>query len=135
MIVSRARHHREIAALERLVAVAEHGREDARQDALDAMRLHEMERRRYDELLQQFMALKVKGAEVIPVAGGVVEPAPAEPAKPADPALALIDELCGRDIAKRKMMLRQLAADRTRGLSDDAIAAAILTGVPPEGVP
>ena len=132
--MSRAAHDRELAALERLLAVAEKGREDARQDALDAMRLHELERRRYDELLQQFMALKVKGAEVVPVAGGLVEPHVPEK-DPLAHLKAVIGEKCGRNYALRGAMLRQLSVDHAAGIPHEQIEAAILHGVPSDGVP
>lgn len=63
-LVSRSRHDRELAALERLLALAEKAREDAKSEAEFAGRLYEMERRRYDELLnqqkQQAVAAKTK---------------------------------------------------------------------------
>lgn len=133
-LVSRRRHDRELAALEKLLAHAEQAREDARAEARDAMRLHELERRRYDELLAQFMALKVKGAEVVPVAGGIVEPPVAKP-DPLARLKALIGEKAGRDYRLRGLMLRQLEIDAASGESHDEIEARILAGVPSDGVP
>lgn len=50
-LMLRATHDRELAALERLLALAEQRAEDAKADAEFSHRLYELERRRYDELL------------------------------------------------------------------------------------
>lgn len=98
-------------------------------------RLHEQERRRYDELLQTVLAMKAKGAEVVPVATGVVTPPETlQPAEP-DELRALIGDLCGSDTRKRGMMLRQLAADRAAGVKDEDIEQSIRTGISSDGVP
>lgn len=133
--VSKATHDRELAALERLLAMAEKGREDARQDALDAMRLHELERRRYDELLQTFTAMKLNGAEVVAVAGGIVTPPAPLPADPLAHLKSLIGKKAGRNYDLRGVMLRQLALDVDDGVDHETIEARILRGVEPEGVP
>jgi hypothetical protein len=52
-----------------------------------------------------------------------------------DPLLELIDAKCGSDYRKRAMMLRQLAADRAAGVSQEDILAAIEYGVGSHGVP
>lgn len=133
--VSRARHDRELAALERLLANAEQAKADARQEALDAMRLHELERRRYDELLATVLAMKTQGAEVVPVAGGIVEPRVIPP-DPLAGLKALIGERCGKNYALRGVMLRQLALDVAEGESHEQIEASIVRGVENgEGVP
>ena len=91
------------------------------------------ERARYDALLHTVLAMKTAGARVVAAVGSAVEPEPIQPAKPADPLLALIDEQCGRDVAKRRMMLRQLAVDRAARVSEEEIAESILHGVQNEG--
>jgi hypothetical protein len=52
-----------------------------------------------------------------------------------DPILELIDAKCGSDYRKRAMMLRQLAADRAAGVSQEDILAAIEYGVGSRGIP
>lgn len=134
--LSRATHDREVAALERLLAMAENARENAHQAAVDAMRLHELERRRYDSLLQQFMALKVQGAVVVPVSGGIVEPANVPTEKPEVLALkSFIAEKAGTNYALRGAMLRQLAQDIAEGVAYEQIEERILRGVESEGAP
>lgn len=140
--VSRATHDRELAAIERLLAVAEERQADwsriaadATAEADQAKRLHELEHRRYDELLKSFMALKMKGAEVVPVAGGIVEPPPPPPPDPLAHLKALIGERCGGNYALRGLMLRQLAVDVAANIPHDQIEASILAGVPSDGVP
>lgn len=70
-LVSRSRHDRELAALERLLALAEKRADEARAEADEALRLHELERRRFDELLakqadaSQVAKTKSKATEVI----------------------------------------------------------------------
>lgn len=132
--LSRATHDREIAALERLLAVAEQSREDARQDALDAMRLHELERRRYDELLRTVLAMKGAGATVQAVAGSVIEPDLPTP-DPLAPLKSLIAEQAGQNYALRGAMLRQLAADVAAGIPHDTIEERITRGVSSDAVP
>lgn len=98
-------------------------------------RLHELERRRYDELLQTLLAMKTKGAEVVAVAGSVVEPPAPIPAQEPDELKALIHAIAGDDSRKRGMMLRQLKVDRAAGVKEEDIEAAIRSGVTPDGVP
>lgn len=107
----------------------------AEANADEFKRLHEMERRRYDELLQTTLALKVARAEVVPVVGGVVEPAPVLPPQPVDELKVLIHSLCVDDTRKRGMMLRQLAVDRAAGVPEEEIEQAIRTGVSSDGIP
>lgn len=97
-------------------------------------RLHEMERRRYDELLQTVLAMKAKGAEVVPVAAGVVTPAESEAREP-DELKALIHDMAGGDTRKRALMLKQLKIDRAAKVPEEDIRAAIIAGVQAEGVP
>lgn len=98
-------------------------------------RLHEQERRRYDELLQTVLAMKAKGAEVVPVAAGVVTP-PEALAREPDHLRALIADVCGPDLRKRGMMLRQLTIDRAAGVPPEDIERAIRSGISSDdGVP
>lgn len=92
------------------------------------------ERRRYDELLQTVLAMKAKGAEVVPVADSVVVPAPAKPIE-TDELKVLIHERCGTNVGMRAMMLRQLAVDRAADVPEDQIRKAIAEGVSSDGVP
>lgn len=126
--VTKEKHNRELAALERLLAVAEKGREDARQDAVDAMRLHELERRRYDELLQTTLAMKAAGAQTIAVTGGAV-PVPSVPFVQTDALKELIGARAGNNSALRGIMLKQLTLDRRNGISEEEIEARIMAGV------
>ena len=97
-------------------------------------RLHEQERRRYDELLQTVLVMKTAGAHVVPVAGSVLEPLP-ERTLPFDELKALIAEKAGKNTELRGIMLRQLAKDRADGISEEDIAARIMSGVQADGVP
>ncbi len=135
--VSRATHDRELAALAKLMENAERRAELAEAEASEAKRLHELERRRYDALLQSFTAMKLKGAEVVPVAGGLVEPQPAPAPDPHAHLKALIAEKAGRNYALRGAMLRQLTADIADGINPEQIEARILAGVSSDetGVP
>lgn len=89
---------------------------------------------RYDALLQT-LALKTAGAQVVPAAGGVVEPLPPLPVQQPDALKALIHAMAGDDTRKRAMMLRQLAVDRSAGVHESEIEESIRRGVSPEGVP
>ncbi len=133
--VSRATHDRELAALAKLMENAERRAELAEAESSEAKRLHELERRRYDALLTQFLALKVKGAEVVPVAGGLVEPQPAPAPDPHAYLKAMIAEKAGRNYAVRGAMLRQLDVDLAANVPLEDIEASILHGVPSDGVP
>lgn len=62
------------------------------------------------------------------------QPAPLPPKKE-DEARTLIHEMCGKDLKKRALMLKQLKADRAANVSEDKIIEAIQQGVQPEGVP
>ena len=96
------------------------------------------ERARYDALLQTVLAMKAKGADVVPVANtGYTSHSPHVPAPQAEPdeLAALIDLQSGGDLRKRKMMLAQLKVDRAGGVSEDQIRASIVNGVQSDGVP
>lgn len=67
-LMFRSTHDRELAALERLLALAEQRAADAKADAEFSHRLYELERRRYGELLAKqgtAVAAKSKATEVI----------------------------------------------------------------------
>lgn len=105
------------------------------------------QQKRYDALLEKFMALRVAGA--VPEAPRLIAPCPPDCAEKAphvhapglaafrepDEMLSLIDAKAGGNLRMRGMMLRQLAADRANGVSDEDIRAGILNGVPGNGVP
>lgn len=87
---------------------------------------------RYNDLLEKFTALRVAGA--VPEPKRDAAPAPLSAAKP-DELRALIDQQCGSDLRKRKLMLGQLAIDRAEGKDEETIRQDILNGVQAEGVP
>lgn len=87
---------------------------------------------RFRDLLEKFTALRVAGA--VPEPKPDAAPAPLPVAKP-DELKALIDQQCGGDLRKRKLMLGQLAIDRAEGKDEDSIRKDILSGVQSEGVP
>jgi hypothetical protein len=89
---------------------------------------------RYEALLAKYHALRFQRVEGTSAVVAVEPTAPVQ-REPADPLKALIAELCGTDLRKRAMMLRQLAADRAEGMSAERIEEAIRQGVQPEGVP
>ncbi len=134
-----------IAQLRADLAIAEGAAEDWKEVARNAdsradewQRLHEQERKRYDELLQTVLAMKSKGAEVVPTLNGVITPELAQiPQAPpeADALKALIHERCGGNVRLRSMMLAQLGRDRKAGKSDEAIEQSIMAGVSSDGVP
>ena len=97
---------------------------DARNDLLT-------ERKRYDELLEKYHALKLQGAEPVPPAAQYAS----RPPEPDDELKALIAEHSGGDIRKRYIMLRQLKQDRADGVSPEEIRRSIESGVQAEGVP
>lgn len=107
---------------------------DARSDRDTWRGMYEQERKRYDELLQTVLAMKVKGADVVPVANSAVTP-PDTAAPDPDELKALIAEQCGTDLRKRAMMLRQLSLDRAAKTPDEQIRKDILAGVSVAGVP
>lgn len=83
-----------------------------------------------DMLTDRLLSLKMAGAvEVAPsqpfIAGAAAQP---------DDMRDLIDQACGSNLAKRRMMLRQLAIDRADRLADDTIRERIVSGVQSEGV-
>lgn len=84
-----------------------------------------------DALTERLLSLKMAGAAEVPpqsqplLAGVGVQP---------DEMRDLIDQACGSNLAKRRMMLRQLAIDRADRLEDDTIRARIVSGVQSEGV-
>lgn len=89
------------------------------------------ERERFAVLWEKYDALRVSGANPLPVIPNVTPlPAPKE-----DELKTMIDEIAGRDYKLRGLMLKQLNADRAAGKSDDKIASAIQRGVPSDGVP
>lgn len=103
----------------------------ANERALMAEARLEQERARFDTLLKEFTRLRVAGATTEPLP----ESRPAlVPEKP-DPLMLLIDEIAGRNLQKRAMMLRQLAQDRREKVDDDEIERRILAGIQSEGVP
>lgn len=122
---------------------------DAMQRLLDVAHAEARQERsiadvRYDALLEKYQALKMAGAVEVPKpldlprdAAGNVTINSLQPlyAPPADEMRELIDAQCGGNYRRRAMMLRQLAADRAAKVSDDDIRAAILNGVPSDGVP
>lgn len=131
-----------IAQIKADLAVAEGAQQDwaeiaknARKDAADWQGLFDNERQRYDTLLQTTLALKVQGATVVPVAGGVVEPPAPVPTPKPDELKELIYNKAGTNYPMRAMMLRQLSADRAAGLTDDEIRSQIATGISSDGVP
>lgn len=52
-----------------------------------------------------------------------------------DPLAILIDEVCGTNLRKRAMMLRQLSADRAAKIPDEQIEESIRNGIAVDGVP
>lgn len=84
------------------------------------------------EAHRQAHELRVLGAVTVPV------PRPDGPPLPPvahDALKALIAEKAGRNTELRGIMLRQLAADRAAGRSDEDIEQAIITGIVSDGVP
>jgi len=119
--VSRATHDRELADLKRLLERAEEAQRDSHQAALDAMRLHEMERRRFDDLLTRYDALRVQGAvpkqDLVPLAS-----------KPPDIVTQSILRKAGSSAQLRKHYFDYVNEQRAQGVADPAIAQAILQG-------
>ncbi len=129
MFVSRSRHDRELAALERLLAVAEKRADDAKAEAEHATRLHELEFRRYGELLTLFHeATRYKPPTVTVPNGVVIEP------RPKNIIAEKIRAEAGGD--PRLMAHWQKFAQEQRALkkTDEEIAGLIgwTTGDPPE---
>jgi len=92
------------------------------------------ERERYYDLLGKYHALKLQGAEPIPVV--TVTPRQLPPMEPEDAELtALVAEKAGDDLRKRAIMLRQLKRDRLDGVSVEEIRRQIEQGVRSEGIP
>lgn len=126
--MSRASHDREFAALERLLALAKQQSEDwskvaadARADADHANRLHELERRRFDDLLTRYDALRVQGAvpkqDLVPLAP-----------KPPDIVTQSILRKAGSSAQLRKHYFDYVNEQRAQGIADPEIAQAIVQG-------
>lgn len=116
--VWRSEHDARVADLKAVIAMCD---EDLRQSR---------EERR--ELQGQLHQMRMQGATPVP-------PAPAEllplPPREPDELKALIAEVCGDDIPKRRLMLRQLASDRAQRVPEEQIRTAILNGIEGTGVP
>lgn len=117
--VSRAAHDRELAALERLLAHAETARDDAQAEVEQANRLHEAERRRFDDLLSRYHALKLAG-------GAVPDVLP--PQAPPDPVLLAISRKAGANRVLRTHYARLAHELRAKQMTDEEIVAKIEAG-------
>lgn len=108
---------------------ANHAREvGAMRTDLDA------ERARHDHLLAQFTTLRLAGAVEVAPPTVTTSSAATFHVEP-DELKALIDVKSNGNLRLRKMMLRQLGADRSSGMSDDEIRTHIEQGVGGDGVP
>jgi alkylhydroperoxidase/carboxymuconolactone decarboxylase family protein YurZ len=103
----------------------------ADQEIIQAQERTQRAEKRFDDLLAKYQSLKLAGAVEVPS----VDLPRAIVQRPADELRELIDAKAGTDLRRRKMMLRQLTADRAAGVNDDEIREAILNGIPSEGVP
>lgn len=87
-----------------------------------------------DALTERLLSLKMAGAFEIPTIAISPEALARIPLQDHDEMRDLIDQACGSNLAKRRMMLRQLAVDRADRLEDDTIRERIVSGVQSEGV-
>lgn len=128
--VSRAAANERIAELRTLLDAVNATRNDERREAQARAEGAEV---RYQALLDKYHALKVTGAVVVTEAQAAKIELQDRP--PVDEMKELIGEVCGKNYAKRAIMLRQLALDRAAKVEESLIRAAILNGVPSDGVP
>lgn len=118
----RSEHDARVADLKAVIAMCDEDLRESRE-----------ERRELQSQLQQMRMLGAVPAPVTPVAPPVTPLLARDPED--DELRALIGEVCGKDLQKRGMMLRQLAADRAAKKPADDIRAAIVNGIQGNGVP
>lgn len=98
----------------------------------------EAQRAKNEALNERLLSLKMTGAVEPPKPDprewdGLVPPAPR--AAEADELKELIGVKCGTNLRQRALMLKQLAADRAAGVSDEVIRKQIEHGVQSDGIP
>lgn len=104
-----------------LLRVAEHRLALAEAEVTEAKRLHEMERRRFDDLLEKYHALKLQGA-------AVPEPAPKLPEYAPDPIQLAISRKAGANRTLRTHYAQEAHRMKAQHVSVEEIVATIDAG-------